>query len=163
MLKKLIFSFFFLAMAAASLAFAQDGASTPDNSSMPDNKELIARGHSFFVHSNTLFVRREQLENGLLAKKEFHEMGLQITNDPAAADFILEVHRIPFQNNFDYTVTDRRTTTVVMAGQTQALLGRVFGAVFEKIANQIVVKVKKARESLQQESSPPAVAGLNRY
>jgi hypothetical protein len=48
---------------------------------------------------------------------------------------------VPFSNHFNYTVTDRRTQTVVMAGKVDSLAGTAYG----RIAHEIVEKMKVYR------------------
>jgi hypothetical protein len=130
-------------MATSLMAFSQD------NSTLPDNRELIARAKSIYLHSNTFFMKREQLESSLLGRKEFKAWNLQITNKQDLADLLVNVRRIPFTNNFTYTVTDRATETIVMAGEVNSLAGTVHGL----IAGEIVDKMKRFRDQ-----PPPAPA-----
>jgi hypothetical protein len=53
------------------------------------------------------------------------------------------VERVPGGNHFIYTVTDRRTETIVMAGKVDSLAGTVYGL----IADEIVHKMKDFRGS----------------
>jgi hypothetical protein len=48
---------------------------------------------------------------------------------------------VPFTNHFTYTVTDRATDTIVMAGKVDSLAGTVYGL----IADEIVHKMKVFR------------------
>jgi hypothetical protein len=125
----------FLMVVAAGVVFGQG------NSRLPDNKELATRAKSFFIRSDTFFMKREQLESSLLGRAEFKAWDLQITNRKDLADLHVRVRRIPFTNHFSYTVTDRATDTVVMAGQVDSLAGTVHGL----IADEIVHKMKVYR------------------
>jgi hypothetical protein len=66
---------------------------------------------------------------------------MQITNRKNLADLLVQVKRVPFSNHFNYTVTDRQTQTVVMAGKVDSLAGTVYGL----IADEIVHKMKEFR------------------
>ncbi|HEV3315630.1 MAG TPA: hypothetical protein VG488_01625 [Candidatus Angelobacter sp.] len=137
---------FFLMAVAVGLGFGQG------NSRLPDNKELVSRAKSFFIHSDTFFMKREQLESSMLGRAEFKAWDLQITNKKELADLLVRVRRIPFTNHFSYTVTDRVTDTVVMAGQVDSLAGTVHGL----IADEIVHKIKMYRgDPVQQQPSAP--------
>ena len=57
------------------------------------------------------------------------------------ADLVVHVNRIPFSNHFTYTVTDRETATIVMAGKVDSLAGTVYG----QIAKEIVEKMVRLR------------------
>jgi hypothetical protein len=135
---------FFLMVVAAGAGFGQG------NSRLPDNKELAARAKSFFIHSDTFFMKREQLESSLLGRAEFKAWELQITNKKELADLHVRVRRIPFTNHFSYTVTDRATETVIMAGQVDSLAGTVHGL----IADEIVHKMKVYRGEPAQQQKP---------
>jgi hypothetical protein len=135
---------FFLMAVAAGAGFGQG------NSRLPDNKELATRAKSFFIHSDTFFMKREQLESSLLGRAEFKAWELQITNKKELADLHVRVRRIPFTNHFSYTVTDRATDTVIMAGQVDSLAGTVHGL----IADEIVHKMKVYRGEPAQQQKP---------
>src|SRR5205085_3534574 len=97
-------------------------------------------------------------ESSLLGRTEFKSWDLQITNRKDLADLLVRVRRIPFTNHFSYTVTDRTTETVVMAGQVDSLAGTPHGL----IADEIVHKMKILRgdptpqPKPQQQTSAPA-------
>jgi len=128
--------FFLLICSVAAAGFAQD------QPRIPDNKELVTRARSLYVISNTFYMKRESLESSLLGRKEFKAWDLQITADARRADLWVRVRRVPFTNHFTYTVTDRETETVVMAGKVDSLAGTVYGL----IADEIVHKMKVYRE-----------------
>ena len=143
MLRKIILLFTIL---AAGATFGQGSAR------LPDNKELVGRAKSIYIHSDTFFMKREQLESSLLGRTEFKSWDLQITNRKDLADLLVRVRRIPFTNHFSYTVTDRTTETVVMAGQVDSLAGTPHGL----IADEIVHKMKILRgDPLQQQKQAP--------
>jgi hypothetical protein len=128
--------FLFLTLVLISSAgFAQD------SSRLPDNKELVARARSFYVDSDTFYMKPEALQSSLLGRAEFKAWDLQITGKRNLADLVVKVHRIPFSNHFTYTVTDRQTATIVMAGKADSLAGTVYGL----IADEIVHKMKVLR------------------
>lgn len=123
----------FLALVLISSAgFAQD------SSRLPDNKTLVARAHSFYVDSDSFYMKREALESSLLGQNEFKAWDLQITNRKALADMIVHVKRVPFSNHFSYTVTDRETETIVMAGKVDSLAGTVYGLIAKEIVEKLV-------------------------
>ena len=67
------------------------------------------------------------------------------------ADLLIRVKRVPFSNHFNYTVIDRRTQTVVMAGKVDSLAGTVYGL----IADEIVHKMKVYRGDPLAKPQPP--------
>lgn len=86
-------------------------------------------------------MKREALESSLLGQPEFKAWDLQITGKEELADMVVRVKRVPFSNHFSYTVTDRGTDTIVMAGKVDSLAGTVYG----RIAWEIVDKMKTFR------------------
>lgn len=111
---------------------AQDNA----NARGTGTREVVARGKVFFVKTDTFFVKKEELERGLINNKDLQRMGLQITQNENEADFVLSVRRAAFQNFFPYTVTERYSGRIVMAGEPSSLLGTVPGKIAADIANK---------------------------
>lgn len=128
-------SLLFVLLLISTISFAQD------NAKLPDNKSLIAKAQSFYVDSDSFYMKREALESSLLGQPEFKAWNLQITNRKDLADMLVHVKRVPFSNHFSYTVTDRETETIVMAGKVDSLGGTVYG----QIAKEIVHKMKVLR------------------
>jgi len=127
-------AFFLSLILAASLAFAQQDP-------VPDNRDLVARARTINVESDTFYMKRENLESSLLGRAEFKAWGLRITGRKDLADLLIRVRRIPFSNHFTYTVTDRSTDTIVIAGKVDSMAGTVYGL----IADEIVHKMKVLR------------------
>lgn len=105
-------------------------------------KFVFANTKSIFVETHTHFVKQAELEKALLKQKEFDAWGLELTRDQRSADVILEVKRAAFQNNFPYSVIDRRTRVILAAGEVNSIGGTAYG----KIAAQFMEKLKAARE-----------------
>jgi len=112
-----------------------------DVAALPTNKELVSRARSVYVESDSFYMKREHLESSLLGRAEFKAWDMQITERKNLADLLVRVKRVPFSNHFNYTVTDRATKTVVMAGKVDSLAGTVYGL----IADEIVHKMKEFR------------------
>jgi len=151
---------FCLLLAIAPVAFSQE-SSTAAPSSPPSGapsltpaqlskKELLARDKIFFITSDTFYVKKEELEKGLLNREEFEKWGLLVTHNQSDADAILYVRRAAFQNNFPYTVTDRETGIVIMGGEVNSLFGTVPG----KIAGDIVNKLRPIYEPKPNTTKP---------
>jgi len=103
------------------------------------NDELLARGKTIYVVTHSFFVKKEQLERGLVNRKELADWGFHVVDDEKHADFVLSVKRAPFQNNFPFTLTDRASGIVLMGGTVNSLFGTVPG----KIAGRIADKLKE--------------------
>src|SRR6516164_329627 len=108
---------------------------------LPTNKEIVSSAQSVYVQSDSFYMKRENLESSLLGRAEFKAWDMQITGKPQQADLLIRVRREPFTNHFTYTVTDRVTETIVMAGKVDSLAGTVYGL----IADEIVHKMKVLR------------------
>lgn len=124
-------------MAVALKSLAQDNEARR----IPTNKELVSRAQSVYVESDSFYMKRENLESSLLGRVEFKAWNMQITGNHRQADLLIRVRRVPFTNHFTYTVTDRVTDTIVMAGKVDSLAGTVYGL----IADEIVHKMKVFR------------------
>ena len=143
---------FFLALISliSSVSFAQQG------SRLPDNKELVTKAHSFYVDSDTFYMKPEALQSSLLGRAEFKAWDLQITGRKDLADLVIRVHRIPFSNHFTYTVTDHDTATIVMAGKVDSLAGTVYGLIADEIVHKM--KVLRGDPLPAQKEAPQAAA-----
>src|SRR6476620_6137648 len=125
---------FFLALISfiSSVGFAQQ------SSRLPDNKELVTKARSYYVETDTFYMKREALESSLMGQAEFKAWNLQITGGQELADMVVRVKRVPFSNHFSYTVTDRETDTIVMAGKVDSLAGTVYGRIAKEIEDKMV-------------------------
>jgi hypothetical protein len=112
---------------------------TQQSSRLPDNKELVSKARSFYVESDTFYMKREALQSSLLGQAEFKAWELQITSRKDLADMLVEVRRVPFSNHFSYTVTHRQTDTIVIAGKVDSLGGTVYGQIAREIVEKMVV------------------------
>jgi len=162
LVRKSVFLLLLVLLTGASFAqttpgFGQRNARTQDggypDGHFPDNRELVTKAKSFYVYSDTFFMKREQLESSLLGRPEFKAWNLQVSGSEERADMSIRVQRVPFTNHFTYTVTDRVTDTIVMAGAVDSLGGTVYGL----IADEIVQKMAALREG----PSPPSKASTN--
>src|SRR5258707_5194841 len=116
----------------SSVGFAQQ------SSQLPDNRELVTKARSYYVETDTFYMKREALESSLLGQAEFKAWNLQITGKKEFADMVVRVKRVPFSNHFSYTVTDRETDTIVMAGKVDSLAGTVYGRIAKEIVEKMV-------------------------
>ncbi len=122
-----------------SLLFAVSAAWAQSSHRLPDNRELVTRARSFYVESDTFYMKREALESSLLGQPEFKAWDLQITGKQELADMVVHVKRVPFSNHFSYTVTDRNTDTIVIAGKVDSLAGTVYGRIAKEIVEKMIV------------------------
>lgn len=130
MMKRILF--LTLISLISSVGFAQQ------SSRLPDNKELVTKARSYYVETDTFYMKREALESSLLGQAEFKAWDLQVTGKKELADMVVRVKRIPFSNHFSYTLTDSSTETIVMAGKVDSLAGTVYGRVAKEIVEKMV-------------------------
>ena len=103
----------------------------------PSNNEVLARAKKIFVISETFYVKKEQLESGLINRKELAGWGIQVVDSEKAADLILRVKRAPFQSNFPFTFTDRESKIVVLGGTVSSHFGTVPGRIADRLADRL--------------------------
>jgi hypothetical protein len=103
----------------------------------PSNDELLARSKTIYVITESYFVKKEELEQGLINRKELGEHGIQVVGSPDNADLILRVKRAPFQNSFVFTLTDRVTGIVIVGGNVNSLFGTVPGKIAGRLADRL--------------------------
>src|SRR5882757_189849 len=147
--------FFLLSLISfiSSVSFSQQ------SSRLPDNKQLVTKARSFYVETDSFYMKREALESSLLGQAEFKAWDLQITGKEELADMVVRVKRVPFSNHFSYTVTDRSTDTIVIAGKVDSLRGTVYGRVAKEIVEKMVVL--RGDPLPQKPEKPPAAAKSN--
>lgn len=130
----------------ASDPLSQVAANVPTQPVVPatalSNDQLLLQDRTIFVVSNSFFVKKEQLETGLIQRKELNDWGFHVVQDRKSADLILSVRRAPFQNNFPFTFTDRASGIVVLGGTVNSLFGTVPG----KIAGRLVDRIKETNK-----------------
>jgi hypothetical protein len=139
------------------------GFSQSSNKSIPGNRELVARSKSVYVESDTFFMKREQLESSLLGRVEFKAWDMRVSANPRRADLWVRVRRVPFSNHFTYTVTERETESVVMAGKVDSLAGTVYGLIADEIVHKMKVlrgapatqPLQSAKEAAEPERTTP--------
>ena len=127
--------------AVASGGLNQNVVSASDLS----NNELLARSRTIFVVSDSVFVKKGDMEKYLLRQKELEEFRLHVVQSKQDADLILLIKRIPFTNNFPYSITDRVSSIVLMQGEIDALPSKVPA----QIAAALADKLKEANKKKQ--------------
>jgi len=89
-----------------------------------------------FVRSNSLLVRGAVVEDKLLKRPEFKELGFVITRDAAGADIILEL-RHDLLTKYVFSVVDVETQTVIAGGKLSSLGGTVAGKVAKRFVKEM--------------------------
>ena len=105
------------------------GASAADPAASPARRRV-------YVTTSTELVGPEEIERKLVKRAEFRALGLEITSDPAAADFVVEVRRTVL-SHFRYTVVDARTRTTLRRGEVSSLFGTASGRIAQRVLEAI--------------------------
>lgn len=89
-----------------------------------------------FVRSKALLVKASVVEEKLLKRSEFAQMGLALTRDEADADIILEL-RHDLLTKYVYSAVDAHTQVVLAGGKVSSLGGTVGGKVAKRFLKQL--------------------------
>jgi hypothetical protein len=89
-----------------------------------------------FVRSKSLLVRAAVVEDKLLKRPEFHELGFVLTREESDADMILELRHDLF-TMYVFSVVDTRSQLVLLSGKLSSLGGTVAGKVAKRFVKEI--------------------------
>jgi hypothetical protein len=90
------------------------------------------------VRSKSLLVRAAVVEDKLLKRPEFRQLGFVLTRDESDADLILELRHDLF-TMYVFIVVDAKTSIVVMGGKLSSLGGTVAGKVAKRFVKEMPV------------------------
>ena len=103
--------------------------------------EALREARLLFIRPRSSWFNSQKLERELLKRKEFGEMGLEITRSANSADLILEITRKTFTTRFTCSIIEP-TTERVLAGTTASSLG---GEIEPHLADAILKQFKAVR------------------
>ena len=89
-----------------------------------------------FVRSEALLVRAAVVEDKLMKRDEFNQLGLVLTRNEGDADIILEL-RHDVLTKYVYSAVDVKTQTVIAGGKVSSLGGTVAGKVAKRFLKQL--------------------------
>ena len=89
-----------------------------------------------FVRSTALLVRAAVVEDKLLKRSEFKQLGFVITREESDADLILEL-RHDLLTKYVFSVVEVRTHTVLISGKVSSLGGTVAGKVAKRFVRDM--------------------------
>jgi hypothetical protein len=89
-----------------------------------------------FVRSKALLVKASVVEDKLMKRSEFAQMGLVLTRDAEDADIILEL-RHDILTKYVYSAFDAHTQIVLAGGKVSSLGGTVAGKVAKRFLKQL--------------------------
>jgi mRNA degradation ribonuclease J1/J2 len=127
-------------------AFAQNPAVRNPTEATRASKTLTATtqrantspARRVFVRSKSLLVRAAVVEEKLLKRPEFQQLGFAITREESDADLILEL-RHDLLTKYVFSVVDVRTKTLLAGGKLSSL----GGTVAEKVAKRFVKEMAR--------------------
>ena len=137
MLKKLIV--FSLLVTAATFVTTATNARAQELSYTAATRErttTTTAQRKVFVRSKALLVKASVVEDKLMKRSEFAQMGLVLTRDPIDADIILEL-RHDILTKYVYSAVDARTQVVLAGGKVSSLGGTVAGKVAKRFLKQL--------------------------
>ncbi len=124
-------------MLACALVMSTLSIRAQEMSYQPTARErTVAAPRKVFVRSKALLVRAAVVEEKLMKRPEFSQMGLELTRDEASADIILEL-RHDVLTKYVYSAVDTRTQTVLAGGKVSSLGGTVGGKVAKRFLKQL--------------------------
>jgi hypothetical protein len=94
------------------------------------------KGRRVFVRSKSLLVRAAVVEDKLLKRPEFRQLGFVLTRDESDADLILDLRHDLF-TMYVFIVVDAKTSVVIMGGKLSSLGGTVAGKVAKRFVKEM--------------------------
>lgn len=82
-----------------------------------------AEGKSVYVHSDTVYLKDEQLHAALAAMPAWQSAGLRLAADRASADLMVDVKRPFLTFDWNWTVRDTRSSALLASGKVTAADG----------------------------------------
>ena len=89
-----------------------------------------------FVRSKSLLVRAAVVEDKLLKRPEFAQLGFVITREESDADLIFEL-RHDLLTKYVFSVVDAKTQTLLASGKVSSLGGTVAGKVAKRFVRDM--------------------------
>jgi hypothetical protein len=91
-----------------------------------------------FVRSTSIFVRAAVVEDKLLKRPEFQQLGFVITREESDADLILEL-RHDVLTKYVFSVVDPANHIVLASGKLSSLGGTVAGKVAKRFVKEMTL------------------------
>jgi len=125
---------FIMAICAAAQT---DQLATRDRTvSTAQRAEAAPATRKVFVHSTSLLVGGNVVEEKLLQDSDFKRLGFVITRDPRDADLVLEL-RHDVLTKYVFTVIETKTSAVIAGGKLSSLGGTVAGKVSRRFVKEM--------------------------
>jgi hypothetical protein len=123
-------------MTTICAAAQTDQLATRDRTVGTERTEAAPATRKVFVHSTSLLVGGNVVEEKLLQDSDFKRLGFVITRDPRDADLVLEL-RHDVLTKYVFTVIETKTSTVIAGGKLSSLGGTVAGKVSRRFVKEM--------------------------
>ena len=133
---KFLFLALIILIAVPSIATIAKGQKSANEEA--NQRERRSSTRRVFVRSKSLLVRGAVVEDKLLKRPEFRQLGFSITRDESDADIILEL-RHDLLTMYVFSIVDVRTQTVFAGGKLSSL----GGTVADKVAKRFIKKMSE--------------------
>ncbi|HVF56555.1 MAG TPA: hypothetical protein VM934_10420 [Pyrinomonadaceae bacterium] len=130
------------ARALAAVAQQEQNRARRASESEETNPPAIMRAARTIFIRPTTHLDKKYLEYKLQKYRELDDWDLMIVTEERAADLVLQVDKTAL--NYIFTITDPRSSIVVMSGKTVAINGLVAA---ENLGREIIKKIKDVRAS----------------
>ena len=131
---KFLFLALIILIAVPSIATIAKGQKSANEEA--NQRERRPSTHRVFVRSKSLLVRGAVVEDKLLKRPEFRQLGFSITRDESDADMVLELRHDLF-TMYVFSVVDTRSQVVLLSGKLSSLGGTVAGKVAKRFVKEI--------------------------
>ncbi len=108
----------------------------------PEN--ILKNAKIIYIYSHSELISDQMMENSLMKNSDFKNWKLLIVNDRDLADIIINVEHQLFTWDYRFTITDKRTSIVLLSGKTTAWDGKIAS---DKFTKEIMKKLKTVKES----------------
>ncbi|MGH9753488.1 MAG: hypothetical protein ACREA2_11955 [Blastocatellia bacterium] len=113
--------------------------------------DALRKARLLFIRSRSSWFNPEKLERELLKRKEFGELGLELTRSADHTELVLEITRKTFTTRFTCSIIEP-TTQRVLAAVIASSLG---GEIEPHLAEAIIKQFKAARSKPATEEMKP--------
>jgi hypothetical protein len=129
-------------MMAVCAVAQSENATRSRTVSTAERTEAAPTTRKVFVHSTSLLVGGNVVEEKLVQNSEFKRLGFVITREPRDADLVLEL-RHDVLTKYVFTIIETKTATVIAGGKLSSLGGTVAG----KVAKRFVKEMSVAKQT----------------
>ena len=116
--------------------------------------EVLQKARLLFIRPRSGFFDKDKLERELLKRKDFGDMGLEITRSVSNADLVLEITRKRFTTRFTCNVIEPVTERVLTGVTASSLGGEIEPHLAEALVKEFKAKRAKPATPAAEEKKP---------